>query len=122
MHEDMLKYLGRYIHDARTRCGLTQQELAEQTGRGYRNIQKIEKGEVNPSYEVLASLIKRLGISPNSLFYPDSDSLEQNIQQFLGNFLACTEDERQIILNTLNCMAQQFIIRHQQIPFTKDSE
>ena len=29
----------------------------------------------------------------------------------MGKFLACTEDERQIILKTLDCMAEQFISR-----------
>lgn len=117
----MLEYLGNCIRNARNRCGLTQQELAEQTGKGYRHLQDIEKGRVNPSYEVLAALIKRLAISPNDLFYPDANAQEQDIQRFLGNFLACTDDERQIILNTLDCMAQQFILRRQSVTPPKDT-
>ena len=86
-------------------------ELADQTGRGLRHLQDIEKGRKNPSYDVLASFIKRLGISANELFYPDASEQEKQVQHFMGKFLACTEDERQIILKTLDCMAEQFISR-----------
>ena len=98
MPEDVFVYLGQCLRDAREECGLTQQELADQTGRGLRHLQDIEKGKKNPSYDVLASFIKRLGISANELFYPDASEQEKQVQHFMGKFLACTEDERQIIL------------------------
>ena len=60
MPEDVFVYLGQCLRDAREECGLTQQELADQTGRGLRHLQDIEKGRKNPSYDVLASFIKRL--------------------------------------------------------------
>ena len=84
-------------------CGSNRQRL--------RHLQDIEKGRKNPSYDVLASFIKRLGISANELFYPDASEQEKQVQHFMGKFLACTEDERQIILKTLDCMAEQFISR-----------
>ena len=97
MPEDVFVYLGQCLRDAREECGLTQQELADQTGRGLRHLQDIEKGRKNPSYDVLASFIKRLGISANELFYPDASEQEKQVQQ--------------IILKTLDCMAEQFISR-----------
>ena len=60
--------------------------------------------------------IKRLGISPNILFYPDATEVEQAAQHLLGKLMACTEDERQIILTTLDCMAEELIKRHQKLP------
>ena len=111
MPEDVFVYLGQCLRDAREECGLTQQELADQTGRGLRHLQDIEKGRKNPSYDVLASFIKRLGISANELFYPDASEQEKQVQHFMGKFLACTEDEQQIILKPLDCMAEQFISR-----------
>ena len=93
MPEDVFVYLGQCLRDAREECGLTQQELADQTGRGLRHLQDIEKGRKNPSYDVLASFIKRLGISANELFYPDASEQEKQVQHFMGKFLACTEDE-----------------------------
>ena len=44
MPEDVFVYLGQCLRDAREECGLTQQELADQTGRGLRHLQDIEKG------------------------------------------------------------------------------
>ncbi len=49
MPEDVFVYLGQCLRDAREECGLTQQELADQTGRGLRHLQDIEKGRKNPA-------------------------------------------------------------------------
>ena len=38
MPEDVFVYLGQCLRDAREECGLTQQELADQTGRGLRHL------------------------------------------------------------------------------------
>lgn len=43
MPEDVFVYLGQCLRDAREECGLTQQELADQTGRGLRHLQDIER-------------------------------------------------------------------------------
>ncbi len=111
MQEDMFVRMGQRIKKAREECGLTQQELAEQTGRGLRHLQDIEKGRKNPSFDMLASYINRLGIAPNELFYTDVPAVEKEVQHLMGKLLACTEDERAILLKTLDCMADQFISR-----------
>lgn len=111
MQEDMFVRMGQRIKKAREECGLTQQELAEQTGRGLRHLQDIEKGRKKPSFDMLASYISRLGIAPNELFYPDVPAVEKEVQHLMGNLLACTEDERAILLKTLDCMGDQFISR-----------
>lgn len=115
MQEDIFLRMGQRIKEAREECGLTQQELAEQTGRGLRHLQDIEKGRKNPSFDMLASYISRLGIAPNELFDPDAPAVEKEVQHLMGKLLACTEDERAILLKTLDCMADQFISRHYKI-------
>ena len=45
MPKDALEHLGNCIRNARNECGLTQQELADQTGKGLRHIQNIRAGE-----------------------------------------------------------------------------
>lgn len=106
-----LQYLGTHISESRANSGLTQQELADQCHRGLRHIQNIEGGAANPSYEVLFDLIHRLGMSADILFYPDMDKVEKDVRHLLCKFAACTEDERQIILKTLDCLAEQFLNR-----------
>lgn len=122
MPEDIFLHLGQRIKEAREKCGLTQQELADQTGRGLRHLQDIEKGRKNPSFDVLASFIRRLGISADELFYPGASEQEKQVQYFMGKFLACTEEKRQIILKTLDCMAEQFISRPYKASDPQDYE
>ena len=122
MQEDIFLHMGNRIKEAREECGLTQQELAEQTGRGLRHLQDIEKGRKNPSFDILTSYINRLGIAPNELFYTDVPAVEKEVQHFMGKFLACTEDERKILLKTLDCLAEQFISRRYKTSETQDSK
>ena len=48
-----LGHLGNLIFSARKRCGLTQKELAKQTGLSVKTIQDAEKGRKRPNYETL---------------------------------------------------------------------
>lgn len=63
MPVDKIKYLGACICTARKHCGLTQQELADQSGVSVKTIRNIETGKMNPSYEILFPIINRLGLS-----------------------------------------------------------
>lgn len=80
MPKDRLTYLDIHIRNARLICGLTQQELAVQFNVAVKTVQTIEKGQINPSYEILYSLAKRLGISVNSLFTPEISDTAEEIQ------------------------------------------
>ncbi len=106
-----LQFLGDQIKTNRDHCRLTQQQLAEQTGRGLRHIQNIEGGLSNPFYEVLSSVVHRLAMSTDILFYQDMAQVEEETKHLLCKFAACTEDERRFLLETLDCMVEQFIRR-----------
>jgi len=106
-----LQYLGEQIKTNRNHCGLSQQQLADQANRGLRHIQNIEGGLSNPSYEVLNSIIHRLAISADILFYPDMAKVEEETKHLLCKFAACTEDERRFLLETIDFMVEQFIRR-----------
>ncbi len=122
MPKDALEHLGNCIRNARNECGLTQQELADQTGKGLRHIQNIEKGRINPSFEVLDALIKRLGISAEILFNPAMAKQDEDIKHFLGKFMSCNEEERAFLLCTMDCMVEQIIKHRQAQPQPQDSE
>ena len=94
MPKDKLSYLGNCIRQARNDCNLTQQDLADQSHVAIKTIQMIEKGKINPSYEILYPLIKRLGISPNTLFNPEISDTDEEIQRFIGKFQACIPENR----------------------------
>ena len=106
-----LQYVGGCIKTARNANHLTQQAVADQAGIGLRHYQNIEGGVINPSFKALSSIIHRLGMSADILFYPDIGRLEEEKSRLLTKFAACTEEERQFLLNTMDCMAEQFISR-----------
>ena len=84
-----LNHLGNLIFSARKRCGLTQKELAKQTGLSVKTIQDTEKGRKRPSYETLARLTERLGISPDTLFQFKASISADEMQPFLESFHSC---------------------------------
>lgn len=112
--DPQLQYLGERIKAARNENHLTQQALADQAGVGLRHYQNIESGLINPSYKVLSAIVQRLAMSANPLFHPDISQQEAEQQQLLSKFAVCTEEEKQFLLNTVNCMVEQFISRHQE--------
>ena len=60
MPNDKLKYLGQRMREARQTAHLTQEELSLKSHVSVRQIAKIEKGTMNPSYEILYALIHTL--------------------------------------------------------------
>lgn len=115
MPKDKLSYLGNCIRQARNDCNLTQQELADQCHVAIKTVQMIEKGKLNPSYEILYPLIKRLGISANTLFNLEISDTDEEIQRFIGKFQACSPESRKILLNTLDYLAEQLLALQQDI-------
>lgn len=120
MNEDIFKHLGDCVRDGRKEQDMTQQQLADQVGHGLRHIQRIEKGEVNPSFEVLYSLIHYLGLSAEFIFYPDMEKDEKEIHHLQAKLAACTEQEQQFLIKTLDYMASQFLSQHEAQSTAKD--
>nr|WP_300805234.1 helix-turn-helix transcriptional regulator [uncultured Acetatifactor sp.] len=107
MPELNLVLLGKRIRDARKECGLTQKELADQTGLAAKTIQDIENGRKNPTYDTLARLMGRLGISPDTLFLLKSPVPDEEIKHFLENYQSCNPKGREILFKTLHFLAEQ---------------
>ena len=111
MPEDKLKFLGDRIRSARKDCGLTQQALADQADLAVKTIQDVERGRKNTTYETLYQLIERLGISPNSLFPSQMSPEDEAIQHFIGKFRACNPENQEILLSTLDFLAEKLLAR-----------
>ena len=62
-----MENIGAKIKELRLRKGLTQEELADQTGLSVRTIQRIENGEVDPRTYTLNALAEALGVELESL-------------------------------------------------------
>lgn len=107
MPDNALNVLGTRIREARKERGLTQERLAEQVGLSTRHIAKVEKGDVNPSLEVLSTLVKTLGISIDSVFNSDSAEMTEEIQEIASLYRACSEQEQRLILAAVRAMAKE---------------
>lgn len=59
--------MGRAIASARRTAGLTQEELAAETGIDYKRLQKIEAGSVNVTVRTLDRIASVLGVAPGGL-------------------------------------------------------
>lgn len=106
-----LEFLGKRIALARRNCGLTQQELAGQTGLAPKTVQAIEKGRKNLTYETLLRLVARLGISPNTLFPSELAIEDKELQHFVWKFQSCNPQNQKMLLNVLNFLAEQLLER-----------
>ena len=62
-----LKELGQKLKAARKKKGLTQQQLADISHVSLKHIQNCERGEKNPSSEILRALVEVLEISLDSI-------------------------------------------------------
>ena len=107
MPNDVLFVLGTRLKAARKGRDLTQERLAELSGLSARHIAKIEKGDVNPSFEALLTLVKTLGVSFDSIFDPADERVEAEIQEIAGLYRTCPEQGRRLILATIRAMVNE---------------
>lgn len=61
------KIVGANVRRLRTARGLTQEELAGEAGIAMRHLGRIERGEGNPTVEVLGKLAALLGVEPKEM-------------------------------------------------------
>ena len=57
------------MKEARTKAGLSQQELAERLGVSRQTINAIEKGDYNPTIRLCIGICRVLGLTLNDLFW-----------------------------------------------------
>ena len=57
------------MKEARTREGLSQQELADKLGVSRQTINAIEKGDYNPTIKLCVGICRILGLTLNDLFW-----------------------------------------------------
>ena len=60
------------MKDARTKAGLSQQELAEKLGVSRQTINAIEKGDYNPTIRLCIGICRILHRTLNDLFWEDN--------------------------------------------------
>ena len=69
------------IREARLRAGLTQQELAERTGRERSVIARWEQGAVSPSIDNLLAVVHACGFELPLVLVPRDTSRDERLQE-----------------------------------------
>ena len=61
------------MKNARTRAGLSQQQLADKVGVSRQTINAIEKGDYNPTIRLCIGICRVLGLTLNDLFWEEPE-------------------------------------------------
>ena len=109
MPNEVLVRGGARLRALRKERGYTQEQLAELTKLATRHIAGIEKGEANPSFEMLYTIISVLGTSFDAIFNPAEEQVETELQEIVGLYRACPEQGRRLILVSTRAMAQELM-------------
>ena len=107
MPNDVLVNGGARLRAIRKERGYTQEQLAELTKLSTRHIAGIEKGEANPSFEVLYTITTVLGVSFDVICNPADEQVEREIQEITGLYRACPEQGRRLILASIRAMVHE---------------
>ena len=108
MQDKNLKKLGKQVKQLRKGRHWSQQKLSDVSGLAVRTISRIERGLMNPSFEVLATLVDVLGISFDFLFTSPNDQ-DTDLQEIIGLYRACPEQGRRLILASTRAMAHELM-------------
>lgn len=98
--------LSSVIKNARQRSGLTIEALAERVGISERYIYRIENEEKKPKFDVLLLLIRELGISADSIFYPEKPVKDSQIEDLVRMLYKCDERSMEIINATVKAVVE----------------
>lgn len=107
MPEDIFVRLGNKLKNVHKTRGLTQEELSALSGVSTRHISKIEKGVMNPSYEILTQIAAALGMTPDYFFASDNDEDENNIQLLISLYKGCPKPYRKLLLSTMQTLSKE---------------
>ena len=108
MPDKALDRLAATIRTAGNQREMTQETLSDLSGVSVRHIGKIENGEINPSFEVLLSLVTALKISFDTLFYQDEAQEQKNINELGTLYRACPEQGRRVMLSAARAIAKEY--------------
>lgn len=106
MPKSDLEALGNKIRAARKEADLTQDQLAERSHVSTKHIANIEKGNMNPSFEILLAISRVLPISIDSLIIPGMEQTDMELKELSQIYLSCPEAVRKTLMETTRTFAR----------------
>jgi len=92
--QEILVSLGKKIAALRNKNGLTQEKLAELTGRSTNHISKLESARCNPSFDLLVKISDVLNIELKELFTFSKKQPKTNAKEELKHILKTEKTEK----------------------------
>lgn len=109
MPENDFSKLGNAVRNARKNRGFTQERLSDVSGVSVRHIAKIEKGVINPSFDILEKLITALGTSFDAFYNPETDKEAAELQEIVSLYKACPPNGKRLIAATTRALANELM-------------
>lgn len=109
MPEKLFINLGNRVKEARLRQNITQDKLSELSNISVRHISKIERGTMNPSYDVLQRLANALGISAGYFFLSSEEVNEKDIQLLTSLYEKCPVKYRGMIVASVQTLSREIL-------------
>lgn len=97
-HGQITDRLGGILRMLREEKDLTREWVAEHSDTGLRHLAAIELGEKNPSVDTLYRIIRCIGVSSDSIFYPELSEHNSELENIANLAATCTPKERQLII------------------------
>ena len=104
--DENLKKLGKRVRQLRKGRKWSQQKLSDVSGLAVRTISRIERGVMNPSFEVLTTLVDVLGISFDFLL-TSPDEQDTDLQEIIGLYRACPKQGQRLILASTRALVHE---------------
>ena len=92
--------LGDIIKAARQRSGLTIEELANRLDISERYLYRIENEGKKPSFDILYNLIRELARTPDSIFYPERSTKDNEVEDLIRRLYNCDERSLKVVKAT----------------------
>ncbi len=109
MPNETLIRLGERARQIRKDRNLSQQRVADKSGLALRTVSRIERGLMNPSFEVLSTLATALDTSVKNLFtFPDRED-DPDIQELMDLYRACSKQGQRLILASVRTLAHELM-------------
>jgi DNA-binding XRE family transcriptional regulator len=99
-----LEKLGIAIKDARAHNNMTQKDLANIIHITSRHLAEIENGRQKPSYDLLCSLVHKLAIPVDDIFYPNIVHSRNELEEVVTMLHFCNDQELTVVSAALHAI------------------
>ena len=109
MPNETLIRLGERARQIRKERNMSQQKVADKSGLALRTVSRIERGLMNPSFEVLSNLASALETSTKNLLTFPGDEDDSDVQELVDIYRACPKQYQRLILAATRAMAKELM-------------